>query len=307
MIGKVRMLPTDEQKNLTHRTFSSEDGVAKTFGASSVRLEEIFYVSVGLVVSADEKRAQGAFEMDDLVVENEDSTHPKRFAEGKQLGRWVPLKFSWLEWGTERAPALFRRATFPELYEVPEKILVQRSPGPDPKACFDTQQIHFTESTVGFVRWIDLAGVKNNSIKKAARYANETPKRDDLPDRVGLESISKRFSSKYVLAVLNSSFVDQFLKRIRRSNIHVYPDDWKQLPIPDVSPEQQAPIVALVEKILSAKRPKPDADVSVLEAEVDRLVTALYGIGEGQGAPPVRVERATADAKSILRDHRRAG
>ncbi len=303
MIGKVRMLPTDEQKNLTHRTFSSEDGVAKTFGASSVRLEEIFYVSVGLVVSADEKRAQGAFEMDDLVVENEDSTHPKRFAEGKQLGRWVPLKFSWLEWGTERAPALFRRATFPELYEVPEKILVQRSPGPDPKACFDTQQIHFTESTVGFVRWIDLAGVKNNSIKKAARYANETPKRDDLPDRVGLESISKRFSSKYVLAVLNSSFVDQFLKRIRRSNIHVYPDDWKQLPIPDVTPEQQAPIVALVENILIAKRAKPDADVSVLEAEVDRLVTALYGIGEGQGAPPVRVERATADAKSILRDH----
>ncbi|HSI15798.1 MAG TPA: DUF6577 family protein, partial [Chthoniobacter sp.] len=89
----------------------------------------------------------------------------------------------------------------------------------------------------------------------------------------------------------------------RRSNTDLYPDDWKQLPIPDVTPEQQAPIVALVEKILTAKRTKPDADVSVLEAEVDRLVTALYGIGEGQGAPPVRVERTTADAKSILRDH----
>ena len=58
-----------------------------------------------------------------------------------------------------------------------------------------------------------------------------------------------------------------------------------------------------MEKILAAKRAKPDADVSVLEAEVDRLVTALYGIGPDQGAPPVRVERTTADAKSVLRDH----
>ena len=36
--------------------------------------------------------------------------------------------------------------------------------------------------------------------------------------------------------------------------------------------------MALVDKILTAKRAKPDADVSVLEAEVDRLVTALRGL-----------------------------
>ena len=38
-------------------------------------------------------------------------------------------------------------------------------------------------------------------------------------------------------------------------NIYLYPNDWKQLPIPDVPPEKQAPIVALVEQILAAKRP----------------------------------------------------
>ncbi|OQB94704.1 MAG: hypothetical protein BWX86_01414 [Verrucomicrobia bacterium ADurb.Bin122] len=70
-----------------------------------------------------------------------------------------------------------------------------------------------------------------------------------------------------------------------------------------MSPEQQAPIVALVEKILAAKRVKPDADVSILEAEVDRLVTALYGLGEEKGAPPARVKRTEADAKAILRDN----
>ena len=40
----------------------------------------------------------------------------------------------------------------------------------------------------------------------------------------------------------------------------------------------QAPIVALVDKILAAKRADPNADVSALEAEIDRLVYSLYGL-----------------------------
>jgi hypothetical protein len=200
---------------------------------------------------------------------------------------------------------LFRRPTFLQLYEIPEKLIsVDMSAGIDRlKVTYDDQHLFHNHSAWSFVPWHHLSGVKNTSIKKTARYPSETPKRDDLPNRLDLENLSRRFSAKFLAAVMNSSFAYDFLKANRRSNIHLFPDDWKQLPIPDVTPEQQAPIVALVEKILTAKRAKPDADVSVLEAEVDRLVTALYGIGEGQGAPPVRVERATADAKSLLRDH----
>ncbi len=89
-----------------------------------------------------------------------------------------------------------------------------------------------------------------------------------------------------------------------------------RLPIPDVLPEKQAPIVALVEQILAAKkhntvgancvRPplggdtngggianssgnadkgachaplhEPQPDIPALEAEIDRLVYALYGL-----------------------------
>ena len=40
----------------------------------------------------------------------------------------------------------------------------------------------------------------------------------------------------------------------------------------------QAPIVALVDKILAAKRADPNADVSVLEVEIDQLVYSLYGL-----------------------------
>jgi hypothetical protein len=305
MIGNVKLLPTDEQKNLTHRTFFPEDAVAKAFSAATLPLESICYISVGIVAHADEKRAKGEFELADLVSETRDATHPKKFVEGKHLGRWVPISHRWLEWGTARAPELFRRPTFLQLYEIPEKLIsVDMSAGIDRlKVTYDDQHLFHNHSAWSFVPWHHLNGVKNTSIKKAARYPNETPKRDDLPNRLDLENQSRRFSAKFLAAVMNSSFAYHFLKANRRSNIHLFPDDWKQLPIPDVTPEQQAPIVALVDKILTAKRAKPDADVSVLEAEVDRLVTALYGIGENQGAPPVRIERATADAKSILRDH----
>ena len=104
----------------------------------------------------------------------------------------------------------------------------------------------------------------------------------------------------------------------RRSNIRLYPDDWKNLSIPDVAPQQQQPIVALVEQILTAKRANPNghgknaapddetrharfplpnplpqageganeslrefhvsADITALEAELDHAVAPLYGV-----------------------------
>ena len=52
----------------------------------------------------------------------------------------------------------------------------------------------------------------------------------------------------------------------------------RELPIPKVSAAEQRPFVALVDRILAAKAADPSADTSALEAEVDRLVYALYGL-----------------------------
>lgn len=163
-------------------------------------------------------------------------------------------------------PALLRRPTFPQLHLAP-KILVQRSPGPDPKACYDDDQIHFTESSVGFVRWQDLKNVRNRSLRKQALYSNEKPKPADRK-RNDLEKLSARFSPKYLVAVMNSSMARDWLRARRRSNIHMYPDDWKPLPIPDVSPEAQAPIIALVDEIIALKRATPAADIALIESRL---------------------------------------
>ena len=77
---------------------------------------------------------------------------------------------------------------------------------------------------------------------------------------------------------MNSTIACNFLRANRRSNVHLYPDDWKKLPIPDVTTEQQTPIVDLVDRILKAKAADPAADTSEDEAEIDRLVHTLYGL-----------------------------
>ena len=77
---------------------------------------------------------------------------------------------------------------------------------------------------------------------------------------------------------MNSNVARNFLRANRRSNIHIYPNDWKKLPIPDVTPEQQAPIIALVDKILAAKQKGFERKVARLEKKLDKLVSALYGV-----------------------------
>ena len=85
---------------------------------------------------------------------------------------------------------------------------------------------------------------------------------------------------KFLLGVMNSTAARDFLRANRRSNIHLYPDDWKKLPIPDVTPEQQAPVVELVDQIIATKAADPSADTSAPEAETDRLVYGLYGLDD---------------------------
>ena len=277
-VGAVTLLPTDEQCNLTYRAFFPEDTDLQRFLTPTVALSDICYISYGLRPSSDEKTAKGEFTTSDLVSDKKDELHCKPFVEGKHLDYWLPVTNLWLEYGSDRAPSKFCRPTFPEMYEVDEKILAQRSPGPDPKACYDNQFLIFTPSSVGFILWHSLSGVRNRSIKKQTRYQDETPRRPDLPQREELEKTSHRFAVKFLLGVMNSTAARDFLRANRRSNIHLYPDDWKQLPIPDVSPEQQAPIIELVDQILDAKRTDSDADVCELENEIDQIVYSLYDL-----------------------------
>ena len=281
--GVVNLLPTNEQCELTHRVFFPEDTDFQSPLVLTVTLDEICYITKGMVVHAHEKKARGEFELRDLVSDMRDEDHPKPFVEGKHLARWLPATNKWLEWGTERAPDLFSRPTFPELYRVKEKLIsVDMAAGVEKlRVVYDDQKLYHNHSAWSFIPWRSLSGVRNRSIKKQTRYRDEMP-HPDLSQREELEDTSRRFAVKFLLGVMNSTAARDFLRAHRRSNIHLYPDDWKQLPIPDVSPEQQEPIIELVDQILATKRTDLDADVSDLENEIDQIVYLLYGLADDE-------------------------
>ncbi|GAB3510174.1 hypothetical protein GCM10027341_48260 [Spirosoma knui] len=91
------------------------------------------------------------------------------------------------------------------------------------------------------------------------------------------------FSAKYVLALINSSLAT-YLKTAgmlatgKQSQLQLTLNDIRSIPIPAVTSEAQAPLIALVDEMLSAKRTDPKADTPVEEARLDELVFDLYGL-----------------------------
>ena len=210
---------------------------------------------------------------------SEDQTHPKPFVQGKDLTRWIPHRVWYLEWGTERAPDRFSRPTFSELHGAKEKLIAVRTPGSVPKVIYDNKRIHFDASSVGFVSWHQLAGVVNRSIDKTARYRYQDPS----GDRDERERLSQQFHAKYLLAIMNSAFAREWLSRRRRSKMHVYPDNWKQLPIAPIPSTEQEVFVRQVDAILTEFAahgyPLPAesaARVAEIEREIDPRVARLY-------------------------------
>ena len=148
------------------------------------------------------------------------------------------------------------------------------------RAALDKSRLYCNEGVYVCIPWHGLQSVRNNSLKKAARYLDETPSRLDLPCREDLEKTSHRLDIKYLLAILNSSADCNFLRANRRNNIQLYPDDWKKVPVPDIAPEQQASVVKLVDKILTAMNADPMAQITPMEAEIDTREAHLYQLAE---------------------------
>jgi len=89
------------------------------------------------------------------------------------------------------------------------------------------------------------------------------------------------FSVKYLLGVMNSSSAQAYLRAHRRSNLHIYPDDWKPPPVPDLSMDRQREVIEIVDDIIAGRPTGNDVDVSQLKGRLDKAVAALYGSDAG--------------------------
>ena len=274
-------LPTAPQSECGEAVFKARDTRAAEPERGFVGLGDICYISYGLRANADDRFWQGEFTTEECLSPIKNRTHPKPFVQGKDLVKWWARAVRYLEWGTSRAPKKFSRPTFAELHETKEKLVAVRTPGAQPKVIYDDEHLHFDASSVGFVPWHYLKGVLNRSIDKTAKYRHQSPE----GDREEREETSQQFHLKYILAVMNSTFAKEWLAGRRRSKVHIYPDDWKQLPIAPLSMGQQREFVRWVDAILAEFEKHgyplpPDSAARVAETErrIDARVAALYGL-----------------------------
>lgn len=184
----------------------------------------------------------------DEVVSNIKKEGYKPFLEGKDIGRYYIRQSSKF---LDYQPKLLHRARTKEVFEVKEKLLIQRITGGNQplKVAYDNSQYYNKESI-------------NNLI------LNE----------------NSNFNIKYILALLNSKTINWFYNsQFTNSStltVNISKEYLSQLPIKKTSKTNQDKIVKLVDQILSLKKSNPESDTTALEAEIDRLVYELYGLTE---------------------------
>lgn len=236
-------------------------------------LGDFCFISYGLRLNSDEKTARGEFKKADLLSETPDAIHCRKLIEGKDIERYQIRKIHYVEWGTDRCPAKLVRPTFSEFYDFP-KLFCNYLGNLTCVADFKNQFIH-THLITGCVLWKDLHGVENKSITSSI-------KKFSTMAREAMEELSKTIDLRYLLGVMNSKYASVLLTNLRGGDYHIYPEHIRNIPIPSATPDQQKPIIDLVDKILAAKKANPQADTIKEEAEIDRLVYTLYGLSEDE-------------------------
>ena len=79
---------------------------------------------------------------------------------------------------------------------------------------------------------------------------------------------TSRWNMKFLTGLLNSKLVAFWLRhkgKMQGENYQVDKEPLLGIPLPSATPEQQQPIIALVDKILAAKKANPQADTSTEE------------------------------------------
>jgi hypothetical protein len=101
------------------------------------------------------------------------------------------------------------------------------------------------------------------------------------------KSTNENFSSKYLLSLINSTLMS-FLKTQGSTSAkkndftQLTLNDIRELPIKQISLENQNPFIEIVNQILTIKKEDSKADTSELEAEIDRMVYELYELTEDE-------------------------
>lgn len=240
-----------------------------------IDLEDICYCSIGMVLNADETIEKGAFKKADLLSEEYDEVHSKKYIDGENIIREFCIdKVRYLEWKTPRVPGQIRRATIPELYDYP-KILFGMTSFPTYDRGLSSQDGFYVPDSVRIcVRWDFVYKIKRLEEEKRQMYEVSKKRQRALGSTKGKKiqiyqyaqdkaNFAKQFDLRYIAAILASSFGKRcLLLNNRDENImtvnpetalaksRIYPDDLKEFPIKSISLEEQQPFIDRVDRLI---------------------------------------------------------
>jgi type I restriction-modification system DNA methylase subunit len=263
-------LVQDEKKSIWNLT--QEKRAGNRHSEMNV-LGDFCYISVGMVLNADEKTARGKFTKDDLISETLDAVHCRKYIEAKDIERYLVKNVRYLEYNTRRCPDKLRRPTFRELY-YPTKLIINCL-GTINVAIDNQQSFLHNHSLYCAVLWKDLKGIENKSISASVKRYSRLSRKE-------MEAYSWRIDLRYLLGILNSKYASVLLSNLRGGDYHIYPEHLRNLPIPLVDKNRQNPIISLVDKIITAKNKTPMADTLEFERQIDTLVYNLYDITDAE-------------------------
>ncbi len=245
---------------------SAEERMSNRYSGMNV-LGDFCYISVGMVVNADEKEEKGAFKKEDLISNTYDVIHCRKYIEAKDIDKYQVKRVRYLEWDTDRCPGKLRRPTFRELYDCP-KLLINRLGELKVYLDIDTHFLH-SDSMFCAVLWKSLKGISNKSILSSVKKFYRRTREE-------MEVLSENVNLFYLLGVLNSSKAGQLLTDQRGGDYHIYPEHIRNLPIPLPDFEMQNVIGKLAKEIFD--RRTNNQDYSELIQQIDVLVEQLYSL-----------------------------
>ncbi|MCC6556084.1 MAG: N-6 DNA methylase [Polyangiaceae bacterium] len=239
--------------------------------AKTAPLEELCYVSKGMVLHANEKIATGEivrvpaaydparfgeelvedlgdqgkrirhkpFSGDALVSARRDDLHGRPHVGSREVRRGGFGPCRWIEYGEAgRCPSRVDRPTFPELYDR-AKLMIGAFTGAAVDEGKGDGFLVVSDMVRVAVRWCLLEDLRNRSL---------TESRKALGDRYDPKR-SERVSEWYLCALVLSDPVQRWLHANRRSmKDHVYPEDIKAIPVKLLTPKQQQPFIDLAKE-----------------------------------------------------------
>jgi hypothetical protein len=224
------------------------DGIISKIESNSLRIKEICDVKDGIVAGAIK---------DILFLEQPIDDHSKKLYFGKHLSRYTLLQTNiWINYK-------------------PNEMMqqeIERKKGKCAGLWMRDKKIFEREKILSrFVAQEIIATYDDQN-----RYYEHTLHSTYIQD--------KRFKTKYILALYNSSLLKFYYQKTNSHEGNIFPQirisSLENLPVKIATTDFQGLIEKLVDQILTAKKSDPKADTTALEKAIDQLVYQLYGLTE---------------------------